>query len=356
LRSVWLTNTDSKLLTSRDRLATGFDRLVKFGFDTVYPVVWQRGYTLYPSEIAGKWFGAATIPDYHFQGRDLLAEIIELATERSIRVIPWFEYGLMLPSDSPFARQYPDLITVDRSGNPHRRIETSGNLDPQVWLNPCQPQVREFITDLIVDLVTRYSVAGIQLDDRFVFPIELGYDRFTQSLFKQQQGCIPPDRHGDRLWLEWGMGILTNFLTEIVTAVKSVRSDIVISISPNPLTFSQQHYLADWQAWHRAGLIDELVLQVYRDNLWAFEREISKSEVMKIATEIPTSIGILTGLRTKLVTDRTIAQQVKMTRNRGFAGISCFFYETIFNSQLAPTKIPRSDRQLHQIFGIMDSG
>ncbi len=37
--------------------------------------------------------------------RDLLAEIIELAQPLKMRVIPWFEYGLMVPPQSAIARQ-----------------------------------------------------------------------------------------------------------------------------------------------------------------------------------------------------------------------------------------------------------
>ncbi len=32
------------------------------------------------------------------------------------------------------------------------------------------------MVDLITDVVDRYPVAGIQLDDHFAFPVELGYD------------------------------------------------------------------------------------------------------------------------------------------------------------------------------------
>ena len=88
-------------------------------------------------------------------------------------------------------------------------------------------------------------------------------------------------------------------LTQIVSAVKSVRHDCLISISPNPLNFSRTRYLADWQHWADLGLIDELILQVYRDRLAAFkldlpnqrlERSVKNSDLDRHFNWIKTSL------------------------------------------------------------------
>jgi uncharacterized lipoprotein YddW (UPF0748 family) len=357
IKAVWLTNVDSQILNSRQNIAAGLNQLHQLGFNTIYPVVWQRGYTLYPSTVAESWTGATVMPDSPFTGRDLLAEIIELAAPYNMRVIPWFEYGLMLPPRSNIASQFPELISIDSRGQQQRMITASGKQDPQVWLNPCVPQVQEFLVDLIADVVQRYPVAGIQLDDRFGFPQELGYDGFTQQLFKQQQAKIAPHNHADPAWIDWGCHLMTALLDRIVRAVKSVRANCLVSISPNPLGFSRRNYLADWQAWHQSGLIDELVLQVYRDNLLAFSGELNRPEVVKIRDQIPTSIGILTGLKTKPIVAEMIKQQTAMTLAKGtfptggFAGVAYFFYETVIHQQLTPTVVARTPSALTDIFG-----
>jgi uncharacterized lipoprotein YddW (UPF0748 family) len=341
IKAVWLTNVDSQVMNSRHNLAEGLSRLAELGFNTIYPAVWQRGYTLYPSEVAREFTGAAVLPNSPFVNRDLLAEIIELAQPLNIRVIPWFEYGLMVPPQSTIARRYPDLLMLDIHGNVQRIQGANGKQDPNAWLNPCDDRVRKFIVDLITDLVNRYPVAGIQLDDHFSFPVELGYDLFTQQLFKQQ------DRAN---WNDWRGSQLTELLTQIVSLVKSIRRDCLISISPNPLSFSKSRYLVDWQQWYNLGLIDELVLQVYRDRLDAFIRELAKPEVRSIQTKIPTLIGILTGLRTKPIATNIIRSQVKATIANQFGGYSCFFYETLFHEQLSPTLVSRDREQLIDIF------
>ena len=340
-KAVWLTNVDSQVINSRENLAQGLSRLSELGFDTIYPAVWQRGYTLYPSEIARELTGAVVLPNSPFVGRDLLAEITELAQPLNIRVIPWFEYGLMTPNQSTIALQHPELLLLDTHGNTQRIKGANHSLDANAWLNPTHDRVRKFMVDLIADVVCRYPVAGIQLDDHFSFPVELGYELFTQQLFKQQDQAN---------WHEWRGLQLTELFSQIVSSVRSIRSDCLISISPNPLGFSKRRYLVDWQQWCNLGLVDELVLQVYRDDLGAFKRELSKSEVRSIKTKIPTLIGILTGLRTKPVAIDTIRSQVKLTIVNQFAGYSCFFYETLWHEQLAPTIVTRDRNQLIEIF------
>jgi uncharacterized lipoprotein YddW (UPF0748 family) len=340
-KAVWLTNVDSEVMNSRSNLATGLSRLAELGFDTIYPAVWQRGYTLYPSEVAKELTGVKVLPNSPFVGRDLLAEIIELAQPLNMRVIPWFEYGLMVPPRSTIALQHPELLLLDNLGNSQRIKGANNALDPNVWLNPVHDRVRKFMIDLITDVVRRYPVAGIQLDDHFSFPVELGYDLFTQQLFKQQHQAN---------WHDWRGLQLTELLKQIVASVRSIRLDCLISISPNPLGFSKSRYLVDWQQWCNLGLVDELVLQVYRDDLGAFERELRKTEVQSIKTKIPTLIGILTGLRTKPVATGLIQAQVKLTIANQFAGCSCFFYETLWHEQIAPTIVARDRNQLIDIF------
>jgi uncharacterized lipoprotein YddW (UPF0748 family) len=353
LKAVWLTNIDSQVMNSRKNLAEGMQRLADLGFNTIYPVVWQRGYTLHPSEVAKQWTGAAVLPNSPFVDRDVLAEIIELARPLKMRVIPWFEYGLMVPPQSSIARQYKDLITLDINENPQRIMGANGELDPNVWLNPCHFRVRKFMVDLITEVVKKYPVAGIQLDDHFSFPQELGYDKFSQTLFQQHHfGDIAPIEHDSEIWIAWGTERMTELLQQIVSGVKSVRRDCIVSISPNPLGFSRSRYLADWKKWQELGLMDELVLQVYRDRLDSFELELGKPEVLAARAKIPTSIGILAGLKTRPIASQIIKEQVATIYAQQFGGLACFFYETLFHEQLAPNRVSRSQSQLSDIFSL----
>jgi uncharacterized lipoprotein YddW (UPF0748 family) len=90
-RGVWLTTTGSQVLKSRELIAEAMDFLAQTGFNVVFPVVWTKGLTLYPSKVMQQTFGVKIDP--LFADRDPLAEVIAEARRVGLKVIPWFEYG-----------------------------------------------------------------------------------------------------------------------------------------------------------------------------------------------------------------------------------------------------------------------
>jgi uncharacterized lipoprotein YddW (UPF0748 family) len=339
LRGVWLTNIDSNVLFSSQSVTDAIQRLQQLNFNTIYPTVWNWGYTLYPSQVAQKATGKAVRlvtpldsslnPELGTQGRDMLKEMVEQGHQKGMRVIPWFEFGFMAPADSELAKRHPDWLTQDSKGG---KIWKEGK-DERVWLNPFQPEVQQFIKDLMVEMVSNYDVDGIQLDDHFGLPSAFGYDAYTVQLYKKEhQGKAPSSDPQDAEWVRWRANKITDFLAQLFRAIKDRKKDAIISVSPNPQKDSYQFFLADWATWERRGLVEELIVQIYRDNFDTFMRELDQPELKAAKSHIPTGIGILSGLKNKPVSLAQIQQQVEAVRQRGFAGVSFFFYETLWNN------------------------
>lgn len=328
LRGVWLTNIDSNVLFQRDRLSAALQRLRELNFNSVYPTVWNWGYTLYPSRVAEQVIGRSLDPAPALQGRDILKELVTSGHQKGMSVVPWFEFGFMAPAESELARRHPDWLTQKLNGSriwqegPHKRV----------WLNPFHPEVQQFIQNLITEIVSRYDIDGIQFDDHFGLPAQFGYDAFTVKLYSQEHnGKFPANDFQDPEWLRWRSGKITKFMQRIFRAVKDRKQNCLISLAPNPQQVSYNFFLADWGTWERQGLVEELVLQVYRDNLDAFISELEQPEVKAALRHMPVSIGILTGLKNHLVSSKQIQTQVQEVRKREFAGVSFFFYETLWN-------------------------
>lgn len=336
LRGVWLTNIDSNVLFQRQRLEKALQRLHEFNFNTVYPVVWNWGYTLYPSQVAAKVIGRSLDPEPGLQGRDILKEIVTKGHKNRLKVIPWFEFGFMAPADSLLAKNRPQWLTSRQDGS---KIVKEG-IHNRVWLNPFHPEVQQFIQNLIVEIVKNYDIDGIQFDDHFGLPSELGYDPYTVALYKQEHnGQTPPPDPKNPQWLRWRADKITNFMERVFTTIKANQKDCIVSVAPNPQRFSYEYYLADWHRWERMGLIEDLVLQIYRDDLNVFIQELEYPEVKAARSHIPVSIGILSGLKNRTVPIEQIQTQVQKVRDRNFAGVSFFFYETLWNlSQQQPRK------------------
>ncbi|MTJ08099.1 glycoside hydrolase family 10 protein [Anabaena sp. UHCC 0204] len=327
LRGVWLTNIDSDVLFESDRLKSSLRTLQQLNFNTVYPAVWNWGYTLYPSKVAAKVIGKSVDPTPGLQKRDMLKEVVTEGHKQGLTVIPWFEFGFMAPADSLLAKNRPAWLTNRRDGT---KIIKEGTHN-RVWLNPFRPDVQKFIQDLIVEIVKNYDIDGIQFDDHFGLPSELGYDAYTTALYKKEhKGKLPPANAKDPEWVSWRANKITAFMKRVFTAIKANKKDCIVSVAPNPQRFSYEYYLADWQKWERMGLIEDLVLQIYRNDLNVFISELEYPEVKLAQSHIPVSIGILSGLKNRTVTMAQITTQIEKVRERKFAGVSFFFYETLW--------------------------
>lgn len=364
IRGVWITNVDSDVLFTRDRLKTAITDLRQLNFNTIYPVVWNWGYTTYPSKVANKVVGSSFMPKKSagklinrtlaategLEGRDALQEMVVQGHKQGISVIPWFEFGFMAPATtdpagSDLAKLHPDWLTQKQDGG---TIWKEGK-DPRVWLNPFKPDVQKFIIDLVVEVVKKYDVDGIQFDDHFGLPSEFGYDKFTVDLYKREhQGKLPPKDPKNEEWVNWRADKITALMHDLFTAIKTANPKAIVSISPNPQSFAKSFFLQDWAKWERQGLVEEILIQVYRDKLETFIGELQKPEVKLASLHIPVGIGILAGVKPKPIAMKQIQTQIAAVRKQGLAGVSFFFYETLWKL----TNEPAIDRKngFRQVF------
>ncbi|MFM6611258.1 MAG: family 10 glycosylhydrolase, partial [Dolichospermum sp.] len=125
-------------------------------------------------------------------------------------------------------------------------------------------------------------------------------DPYTTALYQQEhQGKLPPTDFKNPEWVSWRANKITEFMKQVFTAIKANKKDCIVSVAPNPQRFSYEYFLADWQKWERMGLIEDLVLQIYRDDLNVFMKELEYPEVKLAQSHIPVSIGILSGLKNR---------------------------------------------------------
>jgi uncharacterized lipoprotein YddW (UPF0748 family) len=359
IRGVWITNIDSDVLFDRIRLSNSISQLQKLNFNTLYPVVWNWGYSLYPSKVAAQEVGQAMMPKKSIEtllgrplpakeglaGRDVLKEIVDRGHKAKMAVIPWFEFGFMTtapsdPAGSDLAKRHPEWLTQKADGS---KTSKEGAHE-RVWLNPLNPEVQKFIRSLLVEVVKNYDVDGVQLDDHFGYPYQYGYDSLTVKMYQaEHQGKNPPQNAKDVEWTNWRAGKVTAFMKDLFKDIKKANPRAILSVSPNPQEFSKEFFLADWEAWERAGLVEELVIQLYRNDLSRFKFEMQKPEVQRAKTHIPVAIGVLAGLKPRPIAMKQIQEQVEAIRQEKLAGVSFFFYETLWN--LKPTSEKVVDRQ-----------
>ncbi|MFM7364182.1 MAG: glycoside hydrolase family 10 protein [Cuspidothrix sp.] len=356
IRGVWLTNVASGLFYIPWGIERAINQLAALNFNTIYPVVWNRGYTFYKSPLAKQITGLDTEPllDLVHRKNDFLAKVVKLARNQNLTVIPWFEYGLMTPPNSSLARLHPSWLTIGQQGvesiSDNLLEDMINGVYNQAWLNPLHPQVQNFIRGLILEVVKNYHVDGIQIDDHFGMPVQFGYDPFTVKLYQQEhQGKKPPTNPLDKEWMRWRANKITAFMASISKAVKVIKPYAKISLSPNSQYFAYKYYLQDWESWIKEDLIDELILQVYRSDRNSFVREISKPAIKLAMSKIPVAIGISTGSLLKPVDIDTIKEQIEIVRNQNLFGFSFFYWESLWG-YIAPESPYQRRRAFLEMF------
>jgi uncharacterized lipoprotein YddW (UPF0748 family) len=107
IRGVWMTTNDFDILEDRHLTSAAITKLTQANFNTIYPVVWNAGYTKYPSNVARQ----AGIPFFYqgTEGQDILADVTAQAHRQGLLVIPWFEFGFMAPLGSELLLAHPNF-------------------------------------------------------------------------------------------------------------------------------------------------------------------------------------------------------------------------------------------------------
>lgn len=323
IRGVWMTTNDFDVLKSHPKVLDAVTKLRSLNLNTIYPVVWNSGYTKFPSAVA-KQVG---IPFFFrgTNGQDILADLTNQAHRQGLLVIPWFEFGFMAPQTSELVLNRPHWLTRKRDGS-QTSISAAGEV---VWLNPFLPEVQQFITNLVLEVVSKYDVDGIQFDDHMSLPRAFGYDPYTVALYTQEMEKAPPSNPEDADWVKWRADKITEFMVRLNRAVKARKPKMIFSVSPNYYDFAYKLQLQDWLTWMRQNIVDELVVQVYRHNLQGFVNTISRPEMYEAKQKISTGVGIMTGLRNKPVPMRQIKSQVRAAQRRGL-GTVFFYYESLW--------------------------
>ncbi len=335
IRGVWMTNNDLNVMKDRAKVKDAVSQLRQMNFNTIYPVVWNSGYVMYPSAVAQR----TGIQPFVFRGsdgHDILADLINQAHRQGLLVVPWFEFGFMAPPTSELALNHPDWFTQKRDGS-ETSISAAGEV---MWLNPFHPQVQQFITSLVIENVSQYDADGIQFDDHMSLPHEFGYDKYTVDLYTQETKKNPPTNPQDPDWVRWRADKITAFMVKLNQAVKARKPKAIFSVSPNYYDFAYKFQLQDWLNWMRLNIVDELIVQIYRPDLQSFTANISRAEIQEAQQVIPTGVGIMAGLRNRPVPIQQIKSQVRAAQGRGL-GVAFFYFESLLN--YAPE--PLSERQ-----------
>jgi uncharacterized lipoprotein YddW (UPF0748 family) len=296
--------------------------LAETGFNVVFPVVWNKATTQYPSRVMKKTFGVEISPQCF--GRDPLAEVIQAAHRVGLKVIPWFEYGFAssynLNGGTLLAKK-PEWTALDIQGN---LLKKNGF----EWLNALNPEVQAFISNLILEVVNNYDIDGIQGDDRLpAFPCEGGYDTATQQRYYSTFAKNPPSNPKDIQWLQWRADILTQFWASLYHQIKTINPNLIVSVSPNIHDWAFKEYLQDTPALLQQHIVDIINPQMYRRDFTSYKSILNTTTQQFFGALPRIAPGILIKLGSYIISPDLLIQKIEYNRSEDINGEVLFFYE-----------------------------
>jgi uncharacterized lipoprotein YddW (UPF0748 family) len=326
LRAVWLTNVDSNVLSSDQSISDAMDYLASIGINVVFPVVYNRGYTLYPSRIMDSLFNTSVLPSSPFVNRDFLERMVIEAHRNGIEVIPWFEFGFATSyslNGGHIIAQFPAWALKNASGN----LVVDNGFD---WMSAINPDAQQFMMSLMMEVLDNYDVDGVQGDDRLpAMPVEGGYDSVTAGIYKSEHaGQAPPSDNFNAAWMRWRADKLTQFLSRLRDSVKARGNNVILSIAPTPYYWGYRELLQDSKTWAQQGLADNLIPQLYGYTIGDFTYALNTTW-NDVGQYQPASFasGLLAKVGTYVVDTVLLGQMLTATRAKAVKGECLFFYE-----------------------------
>ncbi len=275
IRAIWLDRATIIKAGNEAELAKIFDKLARAGINTIFLETINASYPIYPSQVAPQQ--NPLIGDW-----DPLESAVKLAHSRGMELHAWvWVFAAGNSRHNQIINVNPDYLGPVLAANPDwANYDNQGNIIPvsqtKPFLDPANPQVREYLIKLYTEIVTKYQVDGIHLDyirypfqDPFVGRT-YGYGKAARAKFQQQTGIDPlnisPSQRN--LWQQWTAfrtQQIDSFVAELSQTLRKKRNTLILSVAVFPLPEYeriekiQQH----WEVWARRGDIDLIVPMTY---------------------------------------------------------------------------------------------
>lgn len=201
-------------------------------------------------------------------GFDPLAFLVEECHKRNMELHAWLNpYRVSASANDTFARNHIY----------HREPERFVNYGGKIYFDPGIPKNRKFICDIVKDIVMRYNVDAIHMDDYF-YPYPIAGESFPDdrsfNQYASQQG-FAPNQLGD-----WRRNNVNMLIKEIKHTLQTSKPWVRFGISPFGIyrnkkstpdgsgsnTNGLQNYddlYADVKLWVKNGWIDYNMPQIY---------------------------------------------------------------------------------------------
>lgn len=293
-RAAWITPTEGGDWPSRpglsveeqkSELAAVLDAAQADGLNAVLLHVRTAADAFYPTKRA-PWSryltgrdGVTSLGSY--AGYDPVALAIDEAHARGLQLHVWF---------NPFRAMPPDDLGKPAAGHVTRtHPEWVRRYGKSTWIDPGIPAARRAVLDAILEVVDRYDIDGVHLDDYFYPYVEeatitrrVGKGKHRRRITRRVTLSFPDNASWRKYgaakgWTDraaWRRANVDDFVRTLYAEVKARKRWVLVGISPFGIwrpgypqgitgLDSYAEVFADTRKWLREGWLDYLAPQLY---------------------------------------------------------------------------------------------
>lgn len=282
MRGVWLSTVNNldwpevgsynNTKLQKELLKEELDFVEEKSMNTIFFQVRPMGDALYESSYA-PWSKYLTGTLGENPGYDPLEFAIEEAHKRGLELQAWFNPFRIDSNSEKFSideyiNELPEGTALKNNANWIVQYDKYHYLDIGV------PEVRKYVVDTIIEVVQKYDIDGVVLDDYFYpYPVN-GLDFPDNETYeKYGEGFDSKD--------EWRRSNVNNFISELNRRIKEVNEGVKFGVSPFGIwrngesvggsntrgLSSYDDVYVDSRKWIQEGWLDYIIPQIY----WQFD-------------------------------------------------------------------------------------
>ncbi|WP_373531128.1 glycoside hydrolase family 10 protein [Vampirovibrio sp.] len=374
LKGTWIRPENSQPESIREKVT----ELKKAHIDHIFLETYYQGKTIYPSKV----MAAYGLPQQHprYGNGDPLKVWIEEAHQQGLKVHVWVQVFFAGNQQEnreqygPILNQYPQWRNVQR---PHwdKPNPVISDVEPgHYFLDPAHPEVRVFLDQLLMEMVSGYAIDGLNLD-YIRYPASAAVNKpyylgstwgYSESARQQFKAMIEAERaEAERLklealkkagkplpktgwspaslslsspsadpkdltptsplwdrWVSWRKAQVSSFVKSISAKARAVRPHLLVSAVVFPShdpTYAQK--LQDYPKWAKEGDIQALTPIGLSTDLTRMSGQCAQLRA-QVNDQIPVYVGIFS------LYNRTgplnLVREIETVQQAGMGGVVLF--------------------------------
>jgi len=284
--------------------------------NTILAQVFGGGYALYTSSFVPHYLSSSPA------NFDSLAAAVTKGHAQGLEVQAYMNLCLVHQGSSPtptapnhLINAHPEWAMVNASGVSD--ITKVGVAGTDIFYDPHQPGFRQYLIDVVTEIVTNYNVDGVHMDYVRYPESNYCYCNLHKADFQALYGRLPSD--GDADWDRMRFDDMTNLVAGIYDAVHAIKPLCKVTAAvwrTNRTKFQSP------TAWLENGIMDAICPMQYTSDTILFEDWTRDFAPFTGGRQIWNGI---------LASGDRISEEVTITRNVGSAGQTIFEYSSMNN-------------------------